>query len=226
MVKNFIKLGIFHETSPHVDDNWGGGLGICGNWRFDPPPPISSAVYPEIYTPINRLQATSSSSYQRVEKVQKVEQVVTSKQFVQSGQSFIVETGDPDADAVSYVICKHSCSNAILAAMPFESILISFWARFWLCIFSSYHCLSIVKLPLGNSKSFLVKGKLYLGIILVNRAIRSHGNICDNVCMILSLNLFKIVQAIMKALEDARKQDPNVKVAEVTITKQETEGDE
>ena len=28
----------------------------------------------------------------------------------------------------------------------------------------------------------------------------------------------------MKALEDARKQDPNVKVAEVTITKQETEG--
>ncbi len=30
----------------------------------------------------------------------------------------------------------------------------------------------------------------------------------------------------MKALEDARKQDPNVKVAEVTITKQETEEDD
>ena len=91
--------------------------------------------------------------------------------------------------------------------------------------FSSYHYLSIVKLPLfSNSKSFLVKGKLYLAqIILVNRAIRSLGNICDNVCMILTLYLFKIVQAIMKALEDARKQDPNVKVAEVTITKQETE---
>ena len=43
----------------------------------------------------------TNSSYQRVERVQKVEQVVTSKQFVQSGQSFIVETGDPDADAVS-----------------------------------------------------------------------------------------------------------------------------
>ena len=30
----------------------------------------------------------------------------------------------------------------------------------------------------------------------------------------------------MKALEDARKQDPSVKVAEVTITKQETENDD
>jgi hypothetical protein len=39
-----------------------------------------------------------------VERVQKVEQVVTSKQFVQSGQSFIVETGDPDADAVSHIL--------------------------------------------------------------------------------------------------------------------------
>ena len=30
----------------------------------------------------------------------------------------------------------------------------------------------------------------------------------------------------MKALEDARKQDPNVKVAEVTIMKQETDDDD
>lgn len=46
---------------------------------------------------------TTEGSFHRVEKVQKVEQVVTSKQFVQSGQSFIVETGDPDADAVCLV---------------------------------------------------------------------------------------------------------------------------
>lgn len=50
------------------------------------------------------LQTVTNSSYQRVERVQKVEQVVTSKQFVQSGQSFIVETGDPDADAVSFIV--------------------------------------------------------------------------------------------------------------------------
>ena len=30
----------------------------------------------------------------------------------------------------------------------------------------------------------------------------------------------------MKALEDARNEDPNVQVAEVTITKQETEDDD
>lgn len=35
--------------------------------------------------------------------------------------------------------------------------------------------------------------------------------------------MFVNFKAIMKALEDARKQDPNVKVAEVTISKQETE---
>ena len=45
------------------------------------------------------------------------------------------------------------------------------------------------------------------------------GIIVSNACLFT-------LQAIMKALEDARKQDPNVKVAEVTITKQETEDDE
>ena len=46
-----------------------------------------------------------------MERVQKVEQVVTSKQFVQSGQSFIVETGDPDADAVSRIFLYKKMSS-------------------------------------------------------------------------------------------------------------------
>ncbi|XP_046848886.1 uncharacterized protein LOC124442428 [Xenia sp. Carnegie-2017] len=77
------------------------------------------------------LNNSSRSSFHRVERIEKVEKVVTSTQFWQSGQSFVVETGDSDADA-----------------------------------------------------------------------------------------------AIMKALEDARRQDPNVKVAEVTITKQELGDDD
>jgi hypothetical protein len=52
---------------------------------------------------------TNTTGYQRVERVQKVEQVVASKQFVQSGQSFIVETGDPDADAVSRIFYTRKC---------------------------------------------------------------------------------------------------------------------
>lgn len=112
-----------------------------------------------------------------MEKVHKVEQVVTSKQFTHTGHSFLIETGDPDADAVSFLAfsCHIKC--------------VYFWC--------------------DNDEV---------------RTLFSAWKVCGNPS--LNFQIMFMLKAIMKALEDARNEDPNVQVAEVTITKQETEDDD